>query len=194
MDIRLDRIDRIQIAHVFRARGYSVCWNRCLDCPGKIFRVKAEWTGFALVQNSAAVPNQVEPVGPAGICKLRLVLKTVNHRGEFDPQLAHARTGNKGAFRLVLGAAEENSIAHVGLQLPHVGGMRLKNVNGVEVDLAAVLLGEFIQGGNLPPKRRSRVTPEDQNDRLVGPEGRQVGWRVIFKLVYHQARSRIAHA
>jgi hypothetical protein len=53
--------------------------------------------------------------------------------------------------------------------------MGLKNVNGIEVDLALVLLGKFVQGGNLPPKRRSRVAPEDQHDRPVRPEGRQVG-------------------
>jgi hypothetical protein len=54
--------------------------------------------------------------------------------------------------------------------LPHVGGVRLKDVNGVEADLVAVLLGKLVQGGNLPPKRRSRVAAKDQNDRLLGPQ------------------------
>jgi hypothetical protein len=53
--------------------------------------------------------------------------------------------------------------------------MRLKDINGVEVDLALVLLSQLVQGGNLPPKRRSGIAPEHQNDRLVRPEGRQVG-------------------
>ncbi len=44
--------------------------------------------------------------------------------------------------------------------------MGLKNVNGVETDLALVLLGELVQGGNLPPKGRSGIAAKDQDDRL----------------------------
>lgn len=140
------------------------------------------------------MPNQVKPVGPTGISRLSLILETVNHRRKFDAQLAHTGTGNKGAFCLVLGAAKENAITHIGLHLPYVGGMRLKNVNGVEVYLAVVLLGEFVQGGNLPPKWRSRVAPEDQHDRPICPKRRQIGWSMIFQFLHRQVRSGIANA
>jgi hypothetical protein len=56
------------------------------------------------------------------------------------------------------------------LHLPHIGGMRLKDIYSVESDLVAVLLGQFVQGGNLPPKGRSRVAAEDQDDRLLSPK------------------------
>jgi hypothetical protein len=41
--------DHILITVCQLAKRYSVCCNRCLDCLCKIVRVKAEWTGFALV-------------------------------------------------------------------------------------------------------------------------------------------------
>jgi len=71
--------------------------------------------------------------------------------------------------------------------------MRLKNVDGVKVNLAVVLLGKFVQGGNLPPKRRSCVAPEDQDDRPIYPEGGQIGRSVIFQLLDRQVGSCIAN-
>jgi len=51
--------------------------------------------------------------------------------------------------------------------------MRLQDVDRVEINLALVLLGQFVQGGNLPPKRRSGVAAEDENDGLIYPKRRQ---------------------
>ena len=45
--------------------------------------------------------------------------------------------------------------------------MRLSDVNGQKCDLPLVLLIEMIEGGNLPPERRSSVAPEDEDDRLL---------------------------
>jgi hypothetical protein len=42
--------------------------------------------------------------------------------------------------------------------------MRFKNVDSVEVYLAAKLLSELVQGGNLPPKRRSSVAAKNENN------------------------------
>jgi hypothetical protein len=137
--------------------------------------MKTEWTWLALVENAAALADEVKPVGPSRISGLHPVVETVNQRGEFDAQLAHARAGNNGALGLVPGAAEENIVFDIGLHLPHVGGMRLKDVNGVEADLVAILLGELVQGGNLPPKWRSGIAAEDQDHRPVDPKRLEVG-------------------
>jgi hypothetical protein len=56
------------------------------------------------------------------------------------------------------------------LHLPHIGGMRLKDIERVEAHLIFVLLSELVQGGNLPPKWRSGIAPENQHHRLLGPE------------------------
>lgn len=48
--------------------------------------------------------------------------------------------------------------------------MRFKDVHGIELDLVLILLGQLVQGGNLPPEGRSGIAPEDENDRLVRPK------------------------
>ncbi len=83
---------------------------------------------------------------------------------------AHACAGNSSALCLIFRTAEQDTITHIGLHLPHVGGMRLKDVNGIEPNLVPVLLGQLIQGGNLPPKRRSGVAAKDQDDWLFCPQ------------------------
>jgi len=52
--------------------------------------------------------------------------------------------------------------------------VRLEDVDGVEVDLAFVLFGELVEGGNLPPEWRSSIGAENEDDRAVLPEGRHV--------------------
>jgi len=174
------------------ANRHSVCHTRCLDCQFQILRVKAEWSGLALVEDAPALPDQVKSIGPAGISRLDPIVESVNQRGKSDAQLTHACAGNRGSLRLVLRAFEENAIFYVGLHLPHIGGMRLKDVNGVEADLVAILLGELVQGGNLPPKWRSGVASEDQHNWLACPERRQIGGGVVFELLHRESWRRIA--
>jgi hypothetical protein len=45
--------------------------------------------------------------------------------------------------------------------------MSFKDVDGVEINLTLVLVGKFVQGGNLPPKGWSRIAAEDENDWLA---------------------------
>jgi len=44
--------------------------------------------------------------------------------------------------------------------------MRLGDVDHQESDAAAVLLVELVEGGNLPPERRSSVAAENEDDGL----------------------------
>jgi hypothetical protein len=60
-------------------------------------------------------------------------------------------------------------VANVGLHLPNVSGVSLEDIDRVEGDLIFILLGELVQGGNLPPKWRSGIAPEDEDDGLVSP-------------------------
>ena len=55
-------------------------------------------------------------------------------------------------------------------QLPGIAGMRFLNVDQIECDLLLVPIIDFVQVGNLPAKRRSGVTTEDQHDRLFASE------------------------
>ena len=70
--------------------------------------------------------------------------------------------------------------------------MGLKDVDRVEIDLSLVLLRKLVQGGNLPPERRSGIAPEDQHHRLRSPERSELDGRFSFEGVDCEIRSRIA--
>jgi hypothetical protein len=72
--------------------------------------------------------------------------------------------------------------------------MRFKDVYSVEADLVAILFGELVQGGNLPPKRRSRIAPEYKDDPPVCPKGREIGWSVVFQPFDRKCWSGITNA
>jgi hypothetical protein len=44
-----------------------------------------------------------------------------------------------------------------------------KDIDSVKINLAFVLVRQFVQGGNLPPKGRSSIAAEHQDDRLLRP-------------------------
>lgn len=69
---------------------------------------------------------------------------------------------------LVLRIGKKHLLAHVDGQLPAIGGMGLLDVDDEEIDAVTILAVERIEGGNLPPERRSSIAPEDQHDGLGG--------------------------
>src|SRR5882762_11483993 len=110
--------------------------------------------------------NQIETVRPAGIGLFRPVAKHVEHRRNLDAELAYAGSRDVFAFLLVLRRRENYVVFDVALHLPNVAGMRLGDVDHQESDAAAVLLVEFIEGGNLPPEGRSSIAAENEDDGL----------------------------
>jgi hypothetical protein len=44
--------------------------------------------------------------------------------------------------------------------------MRLSDVHDQECDFALILIVKLVEGGNLPPERRSSVAAENQDDGL----------------------------
>jgi hypothetical protein len=45
------------------------------------------------------------------------------------------------------------------------------DVDDVESDLILVLIVESVESGNLPPKGRSSIAPEDEHDRFLATQG-----------------------
>ena len=131
--------------------------------------MKAERPGLALVKYASIGTDQIKAVRPARIGILHLVVEAIHHGREFDSQSAHTRAGYRCAFFFIARTAKEHIIAHVALHLPHVGGMCLKDIDRIEIDLILVLSGQFVQGGNLPPKRRSGITPKYEDDWFASP-------------------------
>ena len=154
---------------MLRFQWISRSTDNLLDRAGKIIRMEPKRSRFALERDLSIALNQVEAVRPAGVGGFHLIIKTINQRRELDMQLPNASASHRRALMLVARTAEQNVIADVALHLPDVGGMSFKNVDSVEVDLALVLLGQLVQGGNLPPKRRSGIAAENENDRPLRP-------------------------
>jgi hypothetical protein len=128
--------------------------------------MKTEGARFAFVEDTAPWSNQVHPVGPAGVGSLDAIVESVDECWEFDSKFAHASASHIETLALVFRAGKDNVIAHVGLHLPYIGRVRLKNIDRVEPNPILVLLGKLVQGGNLPPKWRSGIAPEDEHNRL----------------------------
>ena len=72
------------------------------------------------------------------------------------------------ALVLVFGVGEEHFLAQIDWQLPAICRVRLLDIDDEEIDLIAVLAVELIEGGNLPPKGRSSIAPEDEHHGLAG--------------------------
>src|ERR1700678_2719091 len=51
--------------------------------------------------------------------------------------------------------------------------MCLQDINRVKINIALVVLGQFVQGGTRPPKRRSSIAAKDENDGLIYPQRSQ---------------------
>jgi hypothetical protein len=138
--------------------------------------MKAERSGLALVQNTTIRPDQVKSIRPSGIGGLDLVIEAIDHRRKLNTEFSHAGAGDRSAFSLVLWTGEEHLIANIALHLPYIRWVSLKNVNRVEGSLALVLLRQFVQGGNLPPKGWSSIAAEDQHHRSFRPQRAELYW------------------
>lgn len=142
-----------------------------VKCGSQTLWMKSEWSRFAFVHNAPIRFDQIKAVRPSCVRSLHTVIEAVNQGWEFDSQFPHARASDGGTFRFVARTPEKYLIVNIALHLPYVGGMGFQDVHSIKIDLALILLGQLVQGGNLPPKGRSRIAAEDQNDRLARPQG-----------------------
>jgi hypothetical protein len=104
------------------------------------------------IENTTAC-DQIHSIRSSGVCGLNLIVEAIDESGKFDPEPPHARASYRGTLLLIARAAEQYIVLHIALHLPHVVGMSFENVDGVEVNLALVLLSQFVEGGNPPAER-----------------------------------------
>jgi len=136
---------------------------------------EAEGSGPAFIGHTARGINQVEAIWPCRVRALGRVAKFVENRGNFNSQLAHARSGHERAFFFTARTGEEDLFLHIALRLPDVGGMRFGDVDHEECDATSIFLIELVEGRNLPPEGRSGVASKYEYDwLLLGCEGRKL--------------------
>jgi hypothetical protein len=146
--------------------------GHALQSYRQILGVEAEGARPAFVRDSTACLNEVHAVRPTGISGFDLIIEIIDERWKFDVKTSDAGVCHGGALGLISWTAKEDLILHVALHLPHISRMGFENVHGIEIYLALVLFRQFVQGGNLPPKRRSSIATEDQHN---GPRRPQRG-------------------
>ncbi len=129
--------------------------------------LETEWAWFALVDNPPVRVDQVNAVRPAGVSSLRRIAEFVEHCGKLQAQFAHAGSGNHGSFFFIFRTGENYFVLKVTFHLPDIAGMGLCNVDDQEFDPVPVLLVELVEGGSLPPKRRSSVAAKHEHDGLL---------------------------
>jgi hypothetical protein len=61
--------------------------------------------------------------------------------------------------------------------------MRLKNVHGEKGNLQVVAVVKLVEGGNLPPKRRSSIASEYKHYGLTRGQCRQLNAGTLVQLV-----------
>lgn len=120
----------------------------------------------ALVGNQALRVDQINTVGPAGIGLLGRIAEFVEDGWKLDAKFSHAGPGDEGSIIFSFRAGEDNVVFDIALHLPNVAGMGLGNVDHQKSDSIVILPVEFIEGGNLPPERRSSVAAEHKHHGL----------------------------
>jgi hypothetical protein len=155
---------------------------------------EAEGAGFAFVDDPVVGVDQVQAVGPASVGALGRVAELVEHRGKLDSQLAHAGAGNLPTLLFISWAGKNDLVLYIALHLPHVAGVSLQDVDHQEGDLAVVLVCELVESGNLPPEGRSSVAAENENDRFLGGESRELDAVGFVELEQREVGSGITGA
>ena len=126
--------------------------------------MEAKGARLAFVCDSTTCLNEVHAVGPTGISGFDLIIEIIDERWKIDVKTSDAGVCYRGALGLISWASKEDLVLHIALHLPHISRMGFEDVHGIKIYLALVLLRELVQGGNLPPKRRSSIATEDQHN------------------------------
>lgn len=107
--------------------------------------------------------DQINAIWPCCVCLLSGVAEFIQERGNFYSQPAHASAGDEGSLLFTFGTGKYDLVLDIAPHLPHITGMRFRNVDNQKRDLISVLPVELVEGGNLSPEGRSGVTSEDEN-------------------------------
>jgi hypothetical protein len=102
--------------------------------------MKSKWARLALVSNATVGPNKVQSIRPPGVSDFCMVVESIDQGRELDAKFSNACTGYQSTLLLVARAVEQNLVADIALHLPNVSRMRFQDVDGIEIDLAFVLL------------------------------------------------------
>jgi hypothetical protein len=117
----------------------------------------------------------------------------VDDGGKAQRQLGGASVRHGAAFGQSCGAGHRDFVFLVVFVLPGLKRVGFQNLNHVENRPVFVLVVELVERGNLPAKRRSGITPEDEHHGLLPAERGELDSGVLIGSGQVEVRSGIAH-
>jgi hypothetical protein len=136
--------------------------------------VEPEGAWLCLQYDSAVSINEINPIRPARVGTFDGIVHVIDNGRNLDPKLPHATGSDPAAFVEALWRSKDHFVTDVTGHLPNVAGVSFLNVDNEETNPVFVLFVEFVERGNLPAKRRSGITAEDEHDGAVAAEVRQL--------------------
>jgi len=124
-------------------------------------------TGGADVGEFARRVDDVQPIRPTGVRFPDAVVESVHQHRQRDLEVFHEVLGDAFPLGECLRVGDEDFITDVLRYLSAVGGMRLADVDEVEVGVVRVVLKEFLDLTDRVAERRSGATAEHEDDGLA---------------------------
>jgi len=137
--------------------------------PGADFlRIVIERTHSAAVGDAAGLVDDVETLGPGGVCVIGGVGHVVDAEGKSEVVAFREVIADGDALFERFRLRVADVLLYVGFHLPLVGGMGFANIDGQKIGVVFVVVKDLDDVANLATKGRSSKTAEDENKRLAG--------------------------
>ena len=160
-----------------------------------LVNLESFWPRAALVGDLAVHADDVEPVWLGAIGRVDLIVLTIEQRrhrhfqggdallGNVRPLLDFLRLRNLEQFLFAVLEREQNRI-----------GMRLANIDEVELRTIFIGLIDLFEVARLATERRSGIAAENQYDRLLALETGQLHLLSLLQIGQREVRGRVARA
>jgi len=158
----------------------------------QLVRLKTKRSRCALIGNVALRVDQVNAVRPALVGLFGRVAKLVEHSRKLYAKLSHAGTGDEGSVFFRPRAGKNDVVFDIALHLPNVAGLRFRNIDDQESNTTAIRLVKLIEGGSLPPERRSSVPSEHKHHGLPLVYDRELNTLAFVYLEQREVWRRIS--
>jgi hypothetical protein len=137
-----------------------------MQCGLQLIWLESERPRLALVSHSTAAIDEIDSIRPRGVSRLGGIPKLVQQGWHLNPKFSDTRSCQRSPFVFTARTGKDDVVFEVVLRLPDVARMGLGDVDHQKAHPVSEILVKLVEGGNLPPERRSGITAEDEHDRL----------------------------
>ena len=124
----------------------------------------------AMIRYSPVGVDEVQPLGGRPICFVDGVVHLLYDNGDGNVHVEATGLGNLFPLVVALVLSKQNSLSHVAVGLPAVGGVGFPDVHHQELNSVGVLIPDLLDALRLSAEGGSSVASEDQAHRPLTPE------------------------